>query len=170
MSRCSGPCSLQQVRQFIWSKSFANKKRAKILAFKTSENHLQNALCIFEKNKQPNAMHIAGQLVTTEGNAHICSAHRNRFTHLPNHATGTAVYVVYERYFWEAQPCNCFSSIWVVQKSPAQPCQRLRCPQCICEARWACPGEMPWDKKKTGEVLFECLGIEKRFGGGELWG
>ena len=66
---------------------------------RTCENHLENALCIFEENKQPNAMHVAGQLVTTEGNAHICSAHRNRFTHLPNHATGTAVYVVYERYF-----------------------------------------------------------------------
>ena len=44
-------------------------------------------------------MHIAGQLVTIEGNAHICSAHRNRFTHLPSHSSGTAVYVVYERYF-----------------------------------------------------------------------
>ena len=25
-------------------------------------------------------------------------------------------------------------------------------------------------KKKIGEELFECLGIEKRFGRGELWG
>ena len=25
-------------------------------------------------------------------------------------------------------------------------------------------------KEKIGEELFECLGIEKRFGGGELWG
>ena len=25
-------------------------------------------------------------------------------------------------------------------------------------------------KKKIGEELFECLGREKRFGGGELWG
>ena len=42
------------------------------------KSFIECAVHLWRKKKQPNAMHIASQLVTIEGNAHICSAHRNR--------------------------------------------------------------------------------------------
>ena len=85
---------------------------------------------------QLKAMHISAQLTgidpaicLTMPQAPLCMSYMRGIFERPNRAI---VFLQYE----------------LVQKSSAQPRQRLRCPQCICEARWACPGEMPWDNKE----------------------
>ena len=78
---------------------------------RTCENHLENALCIFEENKQPNAMHISAQLTgidpaicLTMPQAPLCMSYMRGIFERPNRAIVFLQYELVEKKFCSTTP------------------------------------------------------------------